>query len=46
MRAQRNVKPSSVGPYEQLTVFYHAEIILRLYELSRYRYKYRYRYRL
>jgi hypothetical protein len=28
---------SSGGLYKQLTVFYHAEIILKLYELSRYR---------
>jgi len=25
---------SSGGPYKQLTVFYHAEIILKLYEFS------------
>jgi hypothetical protein len=28
---------SSGGLYKQITVFYHAEIILKLHELSRYR---------
>jgi len=36
---------SSSGLYKQLTVFYHAEIILKLYELSSYKYNlYRYLY--